>query len=60
MNGTVRAVITSKGKRTFYALNDQILLYGTLHAIGKISIKKAKRFDKKWRFSLILRYYLER
>jgi hypothetical protein len=31
--------------------------YGTLRAIGKISVKNAKRFDKKWRFSLILRYF---
>jgi hypothetical protein len=38
----------------------QILCYGMLRAIGKISVKNAKRFDKKWRFSLILRYFLER
>jgi hypothetical protein len=30
----------------FYAKNDQILCYGTLRAIGKISVKNAKRFDK--------------
>jgi hypothetical protein len=28
--------------------------------IGKINVKNAKRFDKKWRFSLILRYFSER
>jgi hypothetical protein len=30
-----------------------------LRAIRKISVKNAKRFDKKWRFSLILRYFSE-
>jgi hypothetical protein len=40
--------------------NDQILCNGTLRAVGKISAKNAKRFDKKWRFSLISRYFLER
>jgi hypothetical protein len=29
------------------------LCYDTLRAIGKISVKNAKRFDKKWRFSFI-------
>jgi hypothetical protein len=29
-----------------------------LHAIGKISVKNAKRFDKKWR--LLLGYFSER
>jgi hypothetical protein len=31
-----------------------------LRSIGKISVKNAKRFDKKLRFSLILRYFSER
>ncbi len=44
-NGSVRTVLTSKTK-LFYALNDQILFYGTLRAVGKISVKNAKRFDK--------------
>jgi hypothetical protein len=30
-------------------------MHSTLRAIGKISVTNAKRFDKKWRFSLILR-----
>jgi hypothetical protein len=29
------------------------LCYGTLGDIGKIGVKNAKRFDKKWRFLLI-------
>jgi hypothetical protein len=29
-----------------------MLCYGKLRAIGKISVKNAKRFDKKWRFFL--------
>jgi hypothetical protein len=57
-NGTVRAVLTSKAKRTILCVIDQNLCYGTLRAIGKVSVKNAKHFDKKWRFSLILRYFL--
>ncbi len=38
MNGTVCAVLTSLTKRAI-ALNDQILCNGTLHAVGKISVK---------------------
>jgi hypothetical protein len=31
-----------------------------LRAVGKISVKNAKRFDKKWRFPMLLRYFSER
>jgi hypothetical protein len=42
MNGTVCAVLTSQGKKNyFYAWSDQILCYGTLHAIGKLALKTA-------------------
>ena len=57
INGAVRAVIQARLKEQFYAWNDLILCYGTLYAIGKISVKNAKRFDKKWRLSLISRYF---
>ena len=46
----------NNGQR-FYALNYQILCNGTLHAVGKISVKNAKRYDKKCRLSLISRYF---
>jgi hypothetical protein len=38
----------------------KITFNGTVRAIGETSVKNAKRFDKKWRFSLILRYFSER
>ena len=54
-NDPVRAVLKVRLKERFYARNDQILCYDTLRTIEKISVKNAKRFDKKLRFSLILR-----
>jgi hypothetical protein len=43
-------------------MHETIKFYVTvpLRAIGKISVKNAKSFDKLWRFSLILRYFSER
>jgi hypothetical protein len=39
-------------------MHETIKFYdGTLHAIGKISVNNAKRFDKKWLFSLISRFF---
>ena len=57
MNGTVRAVLTSLTKRAIYAWNDQILCNGKGRAVGKISVKNAKLYDKKCRLSLISRYF---
>jgi hypothetical protein len=58
MNGTVRAVLTSKSKRTFLCM--RLSNFMLRYAMGKIGVKNTKLFDKKWRFSLILRYFLER
>jgi hypothetical protein len=46
VNGTVCAVLTSKAEQRFYARKAQILCYGTLRGIGKISVKNAKRLIK--------------
>ena len=66
------ALITVNGKRygsycfnmlsymNDFSWNFQILCYGTLRAIGTISVKNAKCSNIKWRFSMILRYFLER
>jgi hypothetical protein len=43
-------------------MHETINIYVTvrLALLVKLAVKNAKRFDKKWRFSLILRYFSER